>query len=80
MTGINTMIWLYSNTTQAIIQYSDAHQLFHGRIPINPIDHCFNNKTLPNYSSKFDYVSDLQTKLNNIFATTKEILVASFNR
>ena len=47
---------------------------------MDPIDLLFNNKTLPNYSSKFDYVSDLQTKLNNIFATTQENLVASFNK
>ena len=45
-----------------------------------PIDLRFNNKTLPNYSSKFDYVSGLKTKLNNIFATAKENLVSSFNK
>ena len=47
---------------------------------MNPIDFRFNIKTLPNYSSRFDYVSDLQTKSNNIFATSKENLVAPFSK
>ena len=54
--------------------------MFHGRIPINPIDLRFNNKTLPNINSKYDYISEVQSKTLSIFGETKENLIASFNK
>ena len=54
--------------------------VFHGRIPINPIDLRFNNKTLPNYNSRFDYISEIQSKMLRIFCETKANLIASISK
>ena len=54
--------------------------IFHGRIPFNPIDLRFNNKTLPRFESRFDCIIDLQCKMSTLFGETKESLVLSFNQ
>ena len=54
--------------------------LFHGRVPMNPIDIRFNNRTLYPQSSRYDYISDLQSKMTTLFGHTKELLVKSFNK
>ena len=46
--------------------------LFHGRIPMNPIDIRFNNRTLYHHSSRYGYISDLQSKMTTLFGHTKE--------
>ena len=61
------------NTSYHTVLGSPPTLIFHGSIQVNPIDIPFNNKTPLNYSSKLDSVSDLQTKLNNIFATSRKI-------
>ena len=47
--------------------------IFHGRKPINPIDLRFNNKTLPNVNSKYDYISEVQSKMLSIFGETGKL-------
>ena len=54
--------------------------IFHGRMPFNPIDLRFNNKTLPRVESRFDNFSDFQSKMSTLFGETKESLVLSFNQ
>ena len=54
--------------------------LFHGRVPMNPIDIRFNNRSLCHHGSSYDYISDLQRKMTTVFGHTKELLVKSFNK
>ena len=54
--------------------------LYHGRIPMNPIDIRFNNRTLYHHSSSYEYISDLQSKMTTLFGHTKELIVKSFNK
>ena len=68
------------NTSYHTVLGSPPSLIFHGRIPFNPIDLRFNNKTLPKFESKFDYISDLQSKMSTLFGETKESLVLSFNK
>ena len=62
------------NTSYHTVLGCSPTLVFEFRISLNSIILRFNNRTLPKYSIKFDYVIDLQTKLNNIFATTKNNL------
>ena len=68
------------NTSFHIVPGCPPSLIFHGRIPINPIDLRFNDKTLPNVKSKYDYISDIQSKMFSILGETKENLIASFNK
>ena len=54
--------------------------IFHGRIPMNPIDIRFNNRSLYHHSSRYDYISDLQSKMTALFEHTKELLVEIFQQ
>ena len=54
--------------------------LFHGRISMNPIDRRLNNRTLYHHGSRYDYISDLQSKMTTLFGHTKELLVKPFNK
>ena len=54
--------------------------IFHGRIPINPIDLRFNNKSIYHKKCNFNYIADIQNKMATIISQTKESIVKSFHK
>ena len=40
----------------------------------------FNNKTLPNYNSNYEFISEIQSKMLRIFGETKENLRALISK
>ena len=53
--------------------------VFHGRIPLNPIDLRFNNANIHKQKCNFDYIAEVQGKMSTLFGQIKEALLKSFN-
>ena len=54
--------------------------VFHGRQPISQLDLRFNNKTIQNLETRYDFTSTLENKMNEVFSQARDATITAYNK